>query len=385
MKALLTSVVATAVLIVAAPAIAHHSFAAQYDPDKPVTLKGTVTKVEWTNPHARFYINVKGCRRRDDELEPRAREPELSEARGLVEHVAERRRRGHGRGLARAQRREHGERPRGDVRRRQARVRAFLHGRRLIPMNASRVQHVLAATAAVAALLGSRCRAAHKARRRQPRRPAGGGGALNAAADRRSGRPALHRGCRTASPTSRVSGSAAAPSATFSGGLLPGEEVKLLPEAEKLMKSRMAADDPEARCLPTGVPRVAPYPWRIVQAPASGKPTHLFFLFEGNIHSYRQIFMDGREPSRGPRGDVVRPFDRALGRRHARDRDGRLQRSVLVRLRRPPAHDAVEHHRALHAHGHGHARERHHGHRPRRVREAVHDQVRRARCGPAGT
>ena len=37
---------------------AHHSFAAQYDANKPVTLKGIVTKVEWTNPHARFYIDV---------------------------------------------------------------------------------------------------------------------------------------------------------------------------------------------------------------------------------------------------------------------------------------------------------------------------------------
>jgi hypothetical protein len=40
------------------PAHAHHSFAAQYDASMPVTLKGTVTKVEWTNPHARFYIDV---------------------------------------------------------------------------------------------------------------------------------------------------------------------------------------------------------------------------------------------------------------------------------------------------------------------------------------
>ena len=77
-------------------------------------------------------------------------------------------------------------------------------------------------------------------------------------------------------------------------GLAPGEQIIMKPEAEALMKKRMAADDPEARCLPTGVPRVAPYPWRIVQTPAFGKATHLFFLFEGNIHSYRQIFMDGR-------------------------------------------------------------------------------------------
>ena len=38
---------------------AHHSFAAEYDATKPVTLKGAVTRVEWTNPHARFYVDVK--------------------------------------------------------------------------------------------------------------------------------------------------------------------------------------------------------------------------------------------------------------------------------------------------------------------------------------
>ena len=42
----------------AIPVLAHHSFDAEYDRTKNITLNGTVTKVEWTNPHARFYIDV---------------------------------------------------------------------------------------------------------------------------------------------------------------------------------------------------------------------------------------------------------------------------------------------------------------------------------------
>ncbi len=41
------------------PVLAHHSFAAEYDSTKPITLKGVVSKIEWTNPHARFYVDVK--------------------------------------------------------------------------------------------------------------------------------------------------------------------------------------------------------------------------------------------------------------------------------------------------------------------------------------
>src|SRR5579863_5504976 len=59
MKAAFAFLVVGAALLAPVGALAHHSFAAEYDSKKPVTLKGTVTKVEWTNPHARFYIDVK--------------------------------------------------------------------------------------------------------------------------------------------------------------------------------------------------------------------------------------------------------------------------------------------------------------------------------------
>ena len=61
MKAKWMSVAAVAggLLMAAMPILAHHSFAAEYDASKPVTLTGAVTKVEWMNPHARFYIDVK--------------------------------------------------------------------------------------------------------------------------------------------------------------------------------------------------------------------------------------------------------------------------------------------------------------------------------------
>jgi hypothetical protein len=60
MKTKLAGLVAGLSLLVSAlPALAHHSFVAEYDGRKPVTLIGVVTKVDWTNPHARFYIDVK--------------------------------------------------------------------------------------------------------------------------------------------------------------------------------------------------------------------------------------------------------------------------------------------------------------------------------------
>jgi len=58
MRARIRGIGALFLLIAAGPAAAHHSFVTQYDADAPVTLKGIVTKVEWMNPHARFYIDV---------------------------------------------------------------------------------------------------------------------------------------------------------------------------------------------------------------------------------------------------------------------------------------------------------------------------------------
>ena len=47
-------------LLASAPVVAHHSFAAEFDAAKPIKLTGTVTKIEWMNPHAYFYVDVAG-------------------------------------------------------------------------------------------------------------------------------------------------------------------------------------------------------------------------------------------------------------------------------------------------------------------------------------
>jgi len=79
MKISLLCVLAIVLGLSAMPALAHHSFAAEYDNKKPVDLTGTVTKVEWMNPHARFYLDVK-----DDSGKVTNWEFELGSPNGLM-------------------------------------------------------------------------------------------------------------------------------------------------------------------------------------------------------------------------------------------------------------------------------------------------------------
>jgi len=80
------------------------------------------------------------------------------------------------------------------------------------------------------------------------------------------------------------------------GGLKPGEiDNLLLPWAKELMSKRDVTLEPHNQCLPMGVPRTTPFPFRFLQNYTDKQATHLYILHEGNIHTYRQIFMDGRQ------------------------------------------------------------------------------------------
>ena len=124
------TVAAAGALLSAASASAHHSFAAEFDRNLPVTVTGTVTKVEWMNPHARFYIDAK-----DDAGKTVNWDFELASPNGLM-------RRGWNRnsmkigdtvtvdGPPRQEQPARRQREHGDARRRQEAVRGLLDRKR---------------------------------------------------------------------------------------------------------------------------------------------------------------------------------------------------------------------------------------------------------------
>jgi len=77
-------------------------------------------------------------------------------------------------------------------------------------------------------------------------------------------------------------------------GLKPGEELPLLPAATAKLAARKDTEDPVQWCLPLGVVRGSPYPFRFIQNYTHKKPTHMYIMSEW-MGSFRQIFMDGRK------------------------------------------------------------------------------------------
>jgi hypothetical protein len=60
MRTQLACAVSAVALFITTSAYAHHSFAAEFDKDKPISITGTISKIDWTNPHAYLFVDVKG-------------------------------------------------------------------------------------------------------------------------------------------------------------------------------------------------------------------------------------------------------------------------------------------------------------------------------------
>ena len=79
------------------------------------------------------------------------------------------------------------------------------------------------------------------------------------------------------------------------GGNFREHDQLMLPSAKEIMAKRDVTQDPHNFCMPDVVPRTTPFPFRLVANYTHKAPTHLFIVYEGNIHSFRQVFMDGRK------------------------------------------------------------------------------------------
>ena len=314
-------VIGFSLFCMAAPVAAHHSWTAEYDGGKPVSVKGVITKVEWTNPHTHFYVETK-----DEKGTVTTWNFEMASTLSLE-------RGGWSRKTLQVGDAGHDWRLRWQGRDNQGRSQLDYHGRwqgalrreagTMTRMSSLAVGRVVVVSVALAAPLLPGLAGAQELGRRL----GGANGPPPAAAAPDRPVPRLPDGTVDLSGVWMDGGSG-----TIESLLKPGElESIMLPWAKKVFASRTEGQDPYNYCMPGGPLRITGgFAWRFVQHPTTNA-THIFMLQEGNAHTYRQIFMDGRKHPEDPDADLVRALDRAVGSGHARHRHGRPSRQVLAR------------------------------------------------------
>jgi hypothetical protein len=278
-------------LLSVAPAAAHHSFAAQYDASKRVTLTGPVTKVEWMNPHIYFYADVKDGG--GDELRVRDGRAELSDPDGMDTQFTEGRRRRNRRRFASARRQPARERELGrhDEHRQthvcgiERRDHAVRRGGVSLRARIERWGALAPAIAMLAAAaLPARAQWWQNVPDKTPRTASGEPNLAAPAPRTADGRPDLS-GIWSPNGNKYLRNLAAD---------LDDGDVPYQPWAKALADERAdgshSREDPDANCLPQGVPKIAaaPAPWKIVQTPSLIVVVHEAFSL------WRQIFLDGR-------------------------------------------------------------------------------------------